>query len=267
MEKETALSRRSFLAATLAGATLCGVTSRGVAAPDTEVCVTLGPEADEAQTQTEETTVRPADTHEEKVGEITGSGDPVGIDGEYVSDIYIAEQDRFDYSFWRGVATVGPHENERGRIWLAAEFMTETASLLAHERGHNLGFRHTGGFMLPDNPDMYADVGLDEESVETAAHTDGLHICDWGGDNGTESLRMIINDWREGIVSTDELRYAINRWREGGTRDIYADDTFVTELGDLMEYDDEERTIRAEAIYRPEHSERYEAWEAQRSSE
>lgn len=267
MDTGSHLRRRTFLTAAAAGAAFSTTTTRATAAVEVELCVMRDtPDGDTESVEhahLERAVVSPDDVREQKVGEITGSGDPVGIDGEYVSEVYLAERDRFDYSFWRGVASVGPYQEERGRIWLSESFMTETARLLAHERGHNLGYDHTDGFMLPSNPDIDPDTELATESAETAAHTDGLSLCDWSSSDATATLGRMIGDWRAGRLSTGDLGYVLDRWNAGEGRDIYADDTFVDSLDGLSEYDDENRRVRAEAVYRPANGDRYDAWETQ----
>ena len=255
--------RRDILKAAAAAATL--PVGRTVARSSTEqrVSVLFGDPERVDEVRTARSTVSSSADSEVKIGEITGTGGPVGIDGSYTSDVYLTDSSRFEYTLWRGVATIGPSGDDRGKIWLSDSFRTVTARLLAHERGHNLGFEHTGGFMLPENPDMCPDADLHEESAETARHTDGLSLYDWRGSSATAHLREVIDEWRADAVSTADLRYAIDRWRNGESRDIYADRTFVENLsGELDEYDGADRRIRSAAIYQPDHGDRYDVWES-----
>lgn len=261
MSNSSSVRRRTFLKATLAGAVTPLTARTATASEHQEVCVMFDSADEESHDHTLTTVASSVDVHEEKIGELSGTGEPVDIEGEYISDVYVSEPDRFDFDLWRGVATVGPYSDGRGRIWLSDAFLIETARLLAHERGHNLGFEHTGGFMDPDDPDMDPSVELDEESVTTVRHTNGFHLFDWEGNRTSDYIFQMIEDWRDGPATTADVFYAISRWRDENSQDIYADDTVTDELSaNLSEYDDEERRIRSNAIYRPENGERFGPW-------
>lgn len=261
MRNAAYMPRRTFLKAALAGSAISVGATAAQASDEVEICVTFDEEKEAAHTETTISPTSSADIAETKIGEITGTGDPVDINGEYVSEVFMTGPDRFDYNLWRGVATVGPHNRDRGRIWLSDAFYTETARLLAHERGHNLGFRHTGGFMAATDPDMDPDVPLHQETVETVVNTDGLFLCEWENEEASEDVFRLIDGWRAEKVSSDDVFYAIDRWREGESRDVYADSTFIKPLTDgLQEYDDEPRRLRSNAIYRPENGARFEPW-------
>jgi hypothetical protein len=198
-----------------------------------------------------------ASNNETYIGRLTGTGNPIGIDGRYESRVYLTDPDRFEYPLWRGVATVGPYHNEDyGKIWLPnSGFSTTTSYILAHERGHNLGFRHTGGFMDYEKPDVGLDTPLAEETKTTVKHTDGIDIIDWS--TGSKAVFDVISLWRDNDVPASDVFYAIDKWRDG-----FSGETVVCK-GDFSEDIDLSQTnisLNEGGLYRPERADNYDVW-------
>jgi hypothetical protein len=126
--------------------------------------------------------------------------------------------------------------------------------LLAHERGHNLGFRHSNGIMSYAPDDADPDTPLADETKTIAEHTDGLEILDWGAGVGT--LKTALSLWREGAISLGDLRYCLSRWREGSARDVVC----TNEIASGLDTDGLLLSVLTGGIYRPANRDFWDAW-------
>lgn len=176
-------------------------------------------------------------------------GNPFGAEYTYAGTIHGTEkQSATDYpshmywgpadhrssrqKFWHAAASVGPsfHFNmDAGYIVLNKDYNDVTLFVLAHERGHNLGYGHDDGGIMSWE---WRETDMIHPTTRTiAANTDGLELLSW--ERSPVALRKLFGAWRQGHITTDDIWYLYRKWKNNPSEDdaeIYPTNEFVNVL-------------------------------------
>lgn len=252
--------RRTVLAALAVGAAGCATDETPPATPTTPsepVAVTVpAPDAPAAaaiaggDTPNDRLSITVAEHRLDAAGTLSGTGGPVGIDGPFPAHLFWCPPDGVDAEAWFAAGSLGRSERETGagRIYLNTESDRVSTWLLAHERGHTLGLRHSDdGLMDYRAPDLDRP-GIAAATATVARHTDGLHLLAW--DDPDRALLEAVARWRhDDGVTTADLRWLVDVHADGPAPDrrtLLADGS----LGAAVDVGGREVQVDAGGVYR-----------------
>lgn len=152
------------------------------------------------------------DVEYEKAGIMTGTGKPIGLSGEFNSEMFWGENDLFDTENWLAAAPLGQSEyasGNNGAIWLNKSARALTDYTLVHERGHNLGYEHSDdGIMSYESTDSKLTDELSDVTRTIAKNTDDVIIFD---KNTKNFYKEALNLWKNEYISSGDLEKVIEK--------------------------------------------------------